>query len=105
MEQQAESIDRPLPSTGSHSRDNGVSVPLDYHVTAIYIVIACVAIRLALYLCFGPQYGYFRDEMYYLACGRHPQWSYGWQPPRPLTLIFVFWGAENWEPETAFTPP
>jgi hypothetical protein len=46
-----------------------------HSVTAIYLVIAFVAARIALYLFFGPQYGYFRDEMYYLACGRHPQWS------------------------------
>lgn len=38
-------------------------------------------IRVALYLIAAPNYGYFRDEMYYLACGEHPAWGYMDQPP------------------------
>ena len=46
-----------------------------------YLVIAIVVVRFILYLWIGPQYGYFRDELYYLACGEHPQWSYVDHPP------------------------
>jgi hypothetical protein len=39
------------------------------------LVCYLVLIRVALYLIAAPNYGYFRDEMYYLACGEHPAWG------------------------------
>jgi hypothetical protein len=36
---------------------------------------------LALHLAFARGYGVFRDEMYYLACGRHLAWGYVDHPP------------------------
>ena len=47
--------------------------------TAIVLYVA--SIRIILYLLAGPNYGYFRDELYYLACGEHPAWGYVDQPP------------------------
>ena len=44
-------------------------------------VLLLAIIRLALYGLAGPHYGYFRDELYYLACGEHPAWGYVDQPP------------------------
>ncbi len=39
------------------------------------------AVTLALHLYAGRQYGYFVDELYYLACARHLDWGYVDQPP------------------------
>ena len=35
------------------------------------IVLYVALVRIALYFLAGPHYGYFRDELYYLACGAH----------------------------------
>jgi hypothetical protein len=37
--------------------------------------------KLVVHLLTNSQYGYFRDELYYIACGEHLAWGYADQPP------------------------
>jgi hypothetical protein len=55
--------------------------------------VLCVAlVRVVLYLVAAPHYGYFRDELYYLACGEHPAWGYMDQPP---LIAWIAWLLEH----------
>src|SRR5579863_2466321 len=54
--------------------------------TAVVLYVA--AARIVLYLIAGANYGYFRDELYYLACGEHPAWGYVDQPP---LIAWIAW--------------
>jgi 4-amino-4-deoxy-L-arabinose transferase-like glycosyltransferase len=52
-------------------------------------IISCLAgCKLLVYLCAGSHYGYFTDELYYLACSRHLDWGYVDQPP---LIALVTW--------------
>ena len=45
------------------------------------VVVWIAAIKMALHFYAGHNYGYFVDELYYLACGRHLAWGYVDQSP------------------------
>ncbi len=42
---------------------------------------AFALVTVLIHLAANPHYGFFRDELYYVACGRHPAWGYVDQPP------------------------
>jgi hypothetical protein len=45
------------------------------------------AITLLIHLLTNSRYGYFRDELYYIACGRHLAFGYVDQPPLSIGLV------------------
>jgi len=54
------------------------------------IVVAIAACKLLAYFYTGRHYGYFVDELYYLACSRHLDWGYVDQPPL-IALVTWLW--------------
>jgi 4-amino-4-deoxy-L-arabinose transferase-like glycosyltransferase len=48
---------------------------------AAIIVFSLAAVKLAVHLYASHNYGYFVDELYYLACSDHLDWGYADQPP------------------------
>jgi len=54
--------------------------------TLVLLISAC---KLALHLYAGHRYGYFVDELYYLACSRHLDWGYVDQPPLIAVITWI----------------
>lgn len=53
-------------------------------------LLACIAFaNVALHLFGINHYGFFRDELYYIACGRHLAWGYIDQPPLVALIAWI----------------
>ncbi|HYZ73876.1 MAG TPA: glycosyltransferase family 39 protein [Chthoniobacterales bacterium] len=53
-------------------------------------VICCLALcKLLIHLYAGRHYGFFIDELYYLACSRHLDWGYVDQPPLIAVITWL----------------
>src|SRR6185437_3942843 len=53
------------------------------------LVLGIAGAKLLIHLCADHNYGYFIDELYYLACSRHLDWGYVDQPPLIAVLTRV----------------
>ncbi len=53
---------------------------------AVYVL---AAVALIMHLATAGRYGYFRDELYYLACSRHLAWGYVDHPPLVVALTWL----------------
>ncbi|HET8946572.1 MAG TPA: glycosyltransferase family 39 protein [Candidatus Polarisedimenticolia bacterium] len=54
------------------------------------VIVAAIALgRLALTVALHGRYGYFRDELYYIACSDHLAWGYVDHPPLSIAVLAV----------------
>src|SRR6202167_1308529 len=58
-------------------------------LTATGLIIGIGACKLVVQWYADRHYGYFVDELYYLACSRHLDWGYVDQPPLIALLTWV----------------
>lgn len=68
-----------MPSSLAAQEDKTGQKRFLFSATAVVLLIT--AVKLAVHLYAGHHYGYFVDELYYLACSRHLAWGYVDQPP------------------------
>src|SRR6266487_125678 len=55
--------------------------------TLSVLIFGFSALALLVHLLTNSRYGYFRDELYYMACGRHLAFGYVDQPPLSIALL------------------
>jgi hypothetical protein len=55
----------------------------------LVIPLAFAAVKLLLHALAAANWGYFRDELYYIACSRHLAWGYVDHPPLSIALLAI----------------
>lgn len=67
----------------------GAVRPGEWAVSATSILAGLAVAKLLLHLSGVRHYGFFRDELYYMACGEHLAWGYVDQPPLIALLAWI----------------
>jgi len=67
----------------------GQALQKRFAFTATAVVLCISACKLLVHLYAGRHYGYFVDELYYLACSRHLDWGYVDQPPLIAVITWL----------------
>jgi hypothetical protein len=55
--------------------------------TAVVVLVGLAVGKLLIHFATNGNYGYFRDELYYLACSNHLAWGYVDQPPLSIGIL------------------
>ncbi len=78
------------PSTAS-GPSNPDAMPLSRPAPALAtgILTSLALVAFAVHLLTAGRYGYFRDELYYIMAGRHPDWGYVDYPPMVAWLAWL----------------
>jgi 4-amino-4-deoxy-L-arabinose transferase-like glycosyltransferase len=59
---------------------------------SLLVPVAFAGLKLLLHALAITNYGYFRDELYYIACSNHLAWGYVDQPPLSIAVLAVVRG-------------
>src|SRR5271157_6581338 len=73
--------------TSTQDADEGRRNRLALSATAVILCIT--AFKFVIHLYAGRHYGYFVDELYFLACSRHLAWGYVDQPPLTAAITWL----------------
>lgn len=81
----APALDRKRPSAHASGarRERAQALPSVAWVPVILVVVGLVALHVS---CLS-RYGYFRDELYYIACAKRLDWGFVDQPPLSVALL------------------
>jgi DMSO/TMAO reductase YedYZ molybdopterin-dependent catalytic subunit len=60
-----------------------------WRTSGLAVVLAIAAAKLLLHLATASRYGYFGDELYFLACAEHLDWGYVDQPPLVAVVAWL----------------